>query len=241
MGQRSLNLPSYTEFIGKHEGETAFICGAGTSFLECYKSPRLDEIHDHVVVSVNSSFIAMPWDSGDPDRRFWISNDALCRWWSYWPRVRRAKANRIVRDSWSKYENELGGFHYFWPRPTSENIVNPEDEGLAYCSSIPSGIDLCIQMGVKRIFLLGVDQYMCGNKSHFWQYLPKNEQPVRMDRGLAPIEHQRRAFSYNNKAYPALKSFADLEGVVIYNCSHQSKVDVFDKISFEEALDLAKE
>jgi hypothetical protein len=236
-----MSLKPYTILKGKHEGETAFVVGAGTSLLECLKTPRWDEIHDHVVVSINSSFIEMAWGSGDPDRRYWISNDALCRWWDYFQQVKKAKANRIVRNSWEKYYKEIPDFLYFWPRPTSEGICKPEDEGLAYCSSVPTGIDLCIQMGVKRIFLLGVDQYQKDGKSHFWQFYRPGEQPRRIDRRLASWGEQTNAFNYNDIAYPALKKLADVKGVEVFNCNPESRVDAFDKITFEQALDRIKQ
>lgn len=229
------SLPEYTRFIDKHVGETAFVCGAGLSFYEVMHSKNFDKIFDQVVVSVNSSFIAMPWSKGSRDKRFWISNDALVRRWSYWPDVKQAKANKIVRDSWSKYFDEIPDFYQFSPRPTSEGKVNAEDKGLCYCSSVPSAVDLCLQMGCKAIFLLGVDQYFDGlGRSHFWQKLDIEKQPIRTDSRMAGFGEQNYAFKYNNLAFPALKEFASLCNASIYNCSMDSEVKVFEKVEFEQ-------
>jgi len=230
-------MKSYIDFVNKHTNEIAFVVGAGTSLLEVYNSPLLEHIHNHVVVSVNSSFIMMPWAGGSPEKRYWISNDALCRRWNWWPLVKKSACNKIVRDSWKPHFHEIPDFHTFHIRPTSEGIINPDDTGLAYCSSVPSGIDLCIQMGCKCIYLLGVDQYMIGEKSHFWQYLPKEKQPRRIDFMMAPHKQQKDAFKYNDMAYPALKKFAEIKNVTIYNCNPSSRVEVFDKISFTDAID----
>jgi hypothetical protein len=220
-------------------GETAFVVGAGTSLFELMQHPKFNDIHKHVVISVNSSCILMPWDKGDPARRFWISNDALCRWWSYWPKLKETVATKVIRDSWEKYEDEIPDFLYFWPRKTSEGIINPEDDGLAYCSSVPSAIDLAIFMGCKEIYLLGVDHYMEGTMSHFWQKMPKALQPVRKDNGLASIKVQKEAFNYNNIAFPALNDYANLKGVDIWNCSQNSTVFAFYKMDFSSAIDRA--
>jgi len=236
-----LELEPYTKFLDQYPGETAFVVGAGTSLFGIYRHEHLEEIHNHIVVSVNSSFIMMPWADGNSDRRFWISNDALCRRWNWWPQVKKAKSHRIVRDSWKEHYPEIPDFYKFWPRPTSEDVINPGDDGLAYCSSIPSGIDLCLQMGCKRIFLLGVDQYMIGVKSHFWQYFPVKSQPKRIDFTMATHSQQRMAFKYNDMAYPALKGFADHKGAEIFNCSPTSRVEVFPRITFDEALEIASE
>ena len=205
-------------------------------------SLHLDErINKHVVVTVNSSYIATSWDDGDPDKRYWVSNDSICRWWDYWPRLKESKCNRIVRDSWEKYFPEIPDFLQFSPRPTSEDTVDPDDEGLCYCSSVPTAVDLCLQMGCKRIFLLGVDQYMFMDKSHFWQFMNIKNQPKRCDGGMATTRQQRETFKYNNLAYPALRKFADHIGSTIYNCNIKSNVgDAFNMITYKEALEMVK-
>jgi hypothetical protein len=115
--------------------------------------------------------------------------------------------------------------------------VDPEDTGLAYCSSIPTSLDLAIKMGCSNVYLLGVDQYMLEDgKSHFWQLWDKEKQPYRIDRRIASYEEQQDTFNYNNLAYPALKKFADNEGVKVYNCSINSNVEVFAKITYFKML-----
>lgn len=235
----SLKLRPYTELRRRHKGMSAFVVGAGTSLIGWLNHPRRSTIHDHVVLSVNSSFITMPWSVGSPDRRYWVSNDALCRRWTYWGSVCKAKVNRVVRNSWERYYVELPDGYYFWPRPTSEGVVNESDDGLAYCSSVPTSIDLALQMGCNRVFLLGVDQYNLMGRSHFWQFLPENEQPKPIFMRLASHEQQAAAFRYNGLAYGALRGYADSLGAKIYNCNPLSNVDTFDKITYDEALSLA--
>lgn len=231
-----VELKSYTYFIDKYPSEISFVVGAGTSLLGIYNHPYKNKIHNHIVISVNSSIMMMPWEDGSCDRRIWISNDSLSRRWSWWVTVKKCIAYKIVRDSWKAYFEEIPDFFVFSPRPTPENIINPDDTGLAYCSSVPSAIDLSIQMGCKYIFVLGVDQYMIGDKSHYWQYWPKNKWPTRIDGVMATHNQQKDVFKYNDVAYPALKKFAENKNVKIYNCNPQSKVEVFDKITFDEAL-----
>ena len=98
-----MNLKPYTLLKDKHVGEAAFVVGSGTSL----NNLDISGIHNHVVICVNSSIVLMNWAKGKADKRYWISNDAFCRKWSYWKDVLDAKANRIVRDSWRKYFREL--------------------------------------------------------------------------------------------------------------------------------------
>ncbi len=233
----TLKLKPYTTLLNKHKGKNAFILGAGTSLLEFSNHPNFDSIHDHVVISVNSTIIIMPWADGSKDKRYWISNDALCRRWTYWPFVKKCKAIKIVRDSWKKYYDEIPDFLYFWPRPTSESIVNPEDKGLAYCSSVPTAIDLAIQMGCKKIFLLGVDHYRSKKRSHFWECYTKDRQPVMSLGGLPKWPQQKQVFDFNTKAYAALAKFAEFSGSEIINCNPKTKVSAFKTQSFDASLE----
>ena len=225
-------LTDYTILRGKHPGETAFILGSGTSILGLDLAP----IYKHVVMTVNAGILLVDWQEGSSDRRFWLSNDALCRFWDWWPSVRSAKATKIIRTSWGPYRAEVPDFLQFHRRPTPEHIINPNDTGLAYCSSIPSSLDLALQMGCKKIFLLGVDHYQKDNCSHFWQLWDKPK-PKRIDgKRVSPWNNQMWTFGYNDRAYGALKGFADHLGAEVYNCNPLSRVKAFPKISFEEAL-----
>jgi len=231
-------LPSYSKFIDCHKGEHAFIVGSGTSIY----NKDISFIQDHVVCCVNSSIMLMPWSNGSKSKRYWLSNDSGVMAWSYWKDVLSSHSNKIVRSSWNHLYNKFdtSDFSEFKIRPTPENEVNPNDTGLAYCSSVPSSLDFAIQSGCKKIFLLGVDQYQYKGKSHFWQFYPKDKQPKRwMSNNPNSFKSQQYAFGFNELAYDALKGFADYSECKIYNCNPISRIDYFDKISIEEAKEIA--
>lgn len=225
-------LRSYTELNHRHSGQTAFICGAGSSFLDCLQHPLFHNIHNHVVLSVNASLISMPWETGSPDRRYWVSNDIGNMMWSYSSKIRTAKMNRVVRDSWAKFRLPFESMFYYPRRPTSEDVINSSDAGLAYCSSVPSALDLSIYMGCKTVYLLGVDQYFKDGKSHYWEFLPLDQQPRRRDGKKNPVSEQTYAFEFNVGAFSALKDYADSVDVKVFNCSLESKINSFPKVSF---------
>lgn len=231
-------LCPYTDLLDHPNSGIAFVCGAGTSLeLDYAQHPRKDIIHKHTVISVNSSIMMMPWGSGSIDNRYWISNDALCRRWGYWRQVMSANAIKIVRDSWKPYFSDIPDFYQFWPRPTSENIIQPKDLGLAYCSSVPSAIDFCIQSGYKKIVLLGVDHYMIDGKSHFWQFWSKDKWPSGWQMLLSPKKQQQNVFeNYNQMAFSALDDFAKIKSVEIINTNPKSNVEVFDKLPLDQVL-----
>ena len=225
-------LKYYSILKNCHEGENCFICGAGLSFFDIINSNSFANIHKHVVISVNSSIIALNWEKGDRKNRYWISNDSAVRLWNYWDKAKTSKATKIIRDSWSKYYSEIPkDFLVFSPRSSNKNIDFNEDK-LSFVSSVPTAIDLALQMGCKKIFLLGCDHYTANNKSHFWQRYPKEERPTTKGH-YAPIVAQNFIFAQNMKSYQSLKNFAEYKKCDIYDCSIKGRIKVFNKIQFE--------
>jgi len=234
-------MQTYKVLENKHIGENAFVLGAGTSLYGL----DLRYIHDYVVLSVNSSILLMPWDVGSNDKRYWISNDSLVRRWSYWERVKQAHAVKLVRNSWEKYYDEIPDFLYFWRRHTPENLIDPDDDGLCYCSSVPTSIDLAIYMGCKNIFILGVDQYSKSGKRYFWQLDDKIENPFMIfknkisEKGWLPnLRQQQWTYGYDKQAYEALEKYSKIKDVKIYNCNMMSRVNAFEKIKFDMVKDI---
>lgn len=225
---------TYLTLRDKHKGQNCFIVGAGPSLYETMRHPKYKKIFKHVSIFVNSSILAIKNNYAKERRTYWISNDALVMRWTYWHDLKIANCTKIVRNSWLKYKKAIKGFLIFHPRPTAEGVVNSKDKGLAYCSSVPSALDLAIQMGCKRVFLLGVDHYMDGAKSHFWQYWTNSKWPKGP---LAAQGQQMSSFQFNLRSFKALKGYAEKKRVKIYNCSRLSRVKYFKKITFEDALE----
>jgi len=228
-------LISYEELIGKHKGETCFIFGAGPSLWHNMQHRFFKDIPKYgITIAVNSAVMAVPKFD------YWVSNDVLCRKWSWWKDVVAGKGAKVVRDSWKKYKKELNSFLFFSPRPTSEDVINVDDKGLAYCSSVPTSIDLAIQMGCKKIFLFGVDHSNHEGRHHFWQYMNKQEWPVSKPNVQDSCERQQEVFNISMKAYEALWSFAEHSKVDIYNVSrisygsYWSKVKIFRRIEMKD-------
>ena len=230
-------MNTYLSLRNKHVGESCIILGAGPSLYDLCMSYRFADIADHVVISVNSAIMSLSRFELDPEKHYWVSNDTLCRRWSYWKDVEESKCTKVVRDSWLKYKEVMTNTLFFSPRPTSEDVVNPIDEGLCYCSSVPTSIDLAIQMGCKKIFLFGVDHNDSSGRHHFWQLLySTKDRPTANANIYDSWEKQSKVFEFNNKAYKALRKFVDKRKVEIYNCSDITKVISFDRITLDYAL-----
>lgn len=262
-------MKSYGELIGTHAGETGFIFGAGTSLFKIMKHKEYKKVFDdNVNITINASILATEWEEGNPEKRYWTSNDVACMHWTYWEKVLKSKCRKLIRDSWKEKHDVLKPyeefFYEFSPRtgwdnaPTTinellhgEGVVEPKTDeekdlaikekelGLCAISSIPSAIDFAIQVGCKNIFLLGVDHYMSGKLSHFWEYFPKNKQPVVKPGGFKATHRMQNAmFEENMKTYASLERFAKKKGSEIFLCNPKSRVNCFNKIEFNEALEM---
>ncbi|KKN26822.1 hypothetical protein LCGC14_0870810 [marine sediment metagenome] len=245
--RQSRQLAEYSDISnlkGVHQGRKCFVCAAGPSigFLD------LSDIHEHVVIAINSSILLMDWDKGEKDRRYWISNDSLCLYWNFfWRNVLRSKCQKLVRTSWKPHDEKIRGhgFRYFAPRKRERLLLSSQDGRLCSNSSLPTGIDLATLLASPgaNIFLLGADHKMVSGKSHFWQFWPKEKWPQRKDKGrnYCPEQsHQIRKFQTNKHSYIALKEYANRLGSKIYNCSTRTTISdsIFPRISLERALEL---
>ena len=225
----------YTILNDKHIGETCFILGSGTSLNKIIKSSNFVGINDNVVISVNSSIIALSWDSGKPDKRYWTSNDASVMNWDYWNKVKNSKATKIIKTTWKEFYDKIPkDFLIFHPRKSGEYEVDFEDDGLCYISSMPTAIDLAIKMGCKNIFLLGCDHYFVQGKSYFWQFWPEDKRPIDNNKGKASLGFQNYMFEKNLMLYSNLNKFAEYRNSKIYDCSMNGRIKVFEKIDFED-------
>lgn len=221
------NYNSYVELIDKHIGRNAFVLAAGPSLFFNMKQSIFSILSKYgIVITVNSAVISYS------NFNYWISNDSLCRNWSWWKLVENGKGRKVVRNSWKPFRKQLKNFLYFKPRPTSEGIINPDDIGLCYCSSTTSAIDLVLQCGCKKIFVLGLDHCAVNGKDHFWQFFPRIEQPRQLRPAQGLFSQQKSLFPIHLKAYKALKKFAKHKEAKIYNCNVDSKVEIFKKIEF---------
>ena len=227
---------NYTELLDKFKDkENIFILGAGPSLFSCMENNLLfSKLKKYgIVICVNSAIMAFE------DCDFFISNDHLIVRWDYWKTILDSKCIKIVRNSWLKYEDEIKNFYIFEPRSTPEHIVDFNERGkLCYASSSVSALDLALQINnISKIFLLGIDQCKdieTNTKRYYWEYYNKKNQPRQNIPAIPSFEKQSEVFVYNNMAYKALKKFAEYKNVEIFNCNKNSKVEIFEKIKFEE-------
>jgi len=191
--------------------------------------------------AVNSAILGVEWSLPSKHGRFWVSNDALCLRWTYWDKVVKSACDVIVRDSWCKYRDLLPARTKFF-KPRSSNInLDGTEEGLCYCSSIPTCIDIAIQFKFKNIYIYGLD-HDGSNTGYFWDQWNENKKPRQVidfngERSFytkpvalrQPQEQRLAVWRENIDCFKALNDHAQKNGVNIINMNKNSSVNIFDK------------
>ena len=88
-------------------------------------------------------------------------------------------------------------------------------------------MQIAIYMGFKEIYLIGCDCDYSGEKQHFDDY------------GLKPVEEdpEKRMIL----AYQVAKEYADSHGIKIYNATRGGKLEVFERVNFDDLFHLESE
>ena len=85
-------------------------------------------------------------------------------------------------------------------------------------------LQLAVYMGFKKIFYLGLDLSNYGGQTHFFGH------------DFHSANHNDTEFPRMRAAFQKAKAQLDKLGVDVYNCSMESTLQVFPKITFEEAI-----
>ena len=224
----------YNELIGRNKVPKCYILGAGISLFNDSLHKDFYNIKD-AVISVNSSILL--GKKIHSQEKYWISNDSAVTYWSYFKDVLEDNSEIIIRNTWEQkyYDRVTRNVWMFSARENVAMALDSHEQRLCGISSVPSAIDLAIQIGYKSIYILGLDHYFYEGKSHFWQMFPKEKQPTTVQY-FAPQRMQQIMFEKNMECYEKLNDFSNKNNCKIYNCSLSSKVRAFEKIPFEKTL-----
>lgn len=217
-------------------GAECCVLGAGSSLLN-FEKKSFDNMH---CFAVNSAIMYLDWEDSGKYSRFWLSNDALCLRWTYWDKVVRSKCNIVVRDSWCKYSDILPeNVKFFKPRSSNTDLENNSDDGLCFCSSVPTCIDMALQFGFKKIYLYGVD-HDSSDVGYFWdkwktEHKPRQVVDFSKDRKFftqplalkQPLDQRIKVWEENMRCFDSLEKYSNIFNASIVNMNEKSSVKSF--------------
>lgn len=237
------NLPSRYSRLKRlkniHKGEKCFIVATGSSLT----IHDLELLKGHLSISVNS--IVMSYDKTDWRPNYYVVvDDVPVR------NVMRQKGESY--DLWHNIDPEhIIVAHYFRRRfklpkevmscrwmdiglRLNEGNVKFSDDFFLQAYNGYTVVYVCLQlavyMGCSEIYLLGCDCNYVGVNDHAFDYkVDADTQKSMQDSGAIMAQ---RMFS----AYQVAKKYADSHGIKIFNATRGGKLEVFPRISLEEAL-----
>ncbi len=224
-----------------HIGESCFIIGNGPSL----SSEDLSVLHQKNIDSfaVNRIFMIFPQTDWRPT--YYVSTDAvLIR--GILEDVKKIPAEDKFIPLQNRYYQgiEVPGAHYFFRNDKREK---DQQEGFSLdCTEQVNTrgtvtidcMQLAMHMGYRNIYLLGVDH-------NFDKVITENGEVI-IDPGVKnyfcegydddvanEVQHD---LGTTTKAYMDVRRFIDRNDVHIYNVSRQTKLEVFERMTFEEAI-----
>lgn len=226
----------FTELIPDNT-EHLFILGSGPTLFGNMVTKIWNKVIQHPILAINSSILSVDWREGEIKNRYWFSNDPMCYKWSYMDQVLSYRMNTIISSLWKKryFTNQENTYFY----KCSDEIC---DDKLLSTTSLIAAIDFVIKKQFKNIYLLGCDHCVFKSRTHFWQFLPENQQPVREDGRSVPTQSkhmQSYFFRKSMKKIESLSYYALKNSISIFNCSYISKIRCFPQQDIRD-LDVLK-
>lgn len=217
------------QYAGIHEGERCFIVCTGPSLtLE-----DVEKLRDEYTFSMNSIIKLFPKTSWRPtyyvinDKNAYINleNELLQYQSDNW-----FGSDLMIDDTHAKVDfipypmdilNHTNGLHFKDKFKFSDNPYAIVYAGHTVVFDI---IQFATYMGFKEIYLLGCDCNYSGEKRHFEEY--KDSKLV------AGNDMESKMIM----TYQVAKKYADAYGIKIYNATRGGKLEVFERVNFDDVV-----
>lgn len=227
------NIPRYRnnnlkKFFRIHDGKRCFVVANGPS-LEMADLQCLYE-HKELCFGVNGIYHAFHKTDWRPD--FYVASD---------PNMFENFGEYILSADIS-YKFLGDTYASFWKRNLPSNIYHfhlraifdlhneiPISDDISICTYdaatvIHSVLQFAFYMGFKEIYIIGADCQMVPGKTAYFDenYCVVKDRPYRLQPDLMMV------------GYEAIKKYADLHGIRIYNATRGGALDVFERVNFDE-------
>lgn len=221
------------------QGGDAWILGGGPSVTEQFQIPAdivnkvkagtlppsvysdyMEFLHDKHVIGINVAYMIGDWMDivFFGDSAFYLEHQTRLE---NYPNIVASCASNTSDVNWIRHTPMDGSC----PRgisPVQSKVAWNQNSGSA-------AISIAAHLGAKRIFLLGFDMKRVENSQHWHQlYKPKRVNPIKRVPTSDPFERHMRGF-------PKIAMDAKRMGIKIYNVCPDSAIDVFPKITLQQA------
>jgi hypothetical protein len=189
---------------------------SGVSLPSIY-SPYMSYLHDKHVIGINVAYLIGNWIDivffGDAS--FFLPHQQRL---ALFPGMKISCHAGVNKHNWIKYlpkQNEKK----FGISTTPKMVCWNGNSGAA-------AISVAVHAGAKRIILLGFDMSLNNNRQHWHDLYHRGNKS----------DPKKLPFSRHLKGFPDINKDAGKMGITILNCSPESKIEVFKKVTLKELI-----
>ena len=225
--------PEWKRIKNYYEGEKCFIVATGPSL----KIDDLNKLYDNKIFSfgVNRLYLWFEKTKWRPDYLV-VMDDKIAM--EYGEEIKKCDVpNKIIGDQlqsfWKGHRNSYKTIHRLHDH-VLEYAPNRPKFSSDICKGVYSGrtvIYTCLQiacyLGFKEIYLLGTDHNYSGNQGDASNHFHK-------DYYKGKIRPDKYVKEKAELAFEAAKNYADKHGIKIYNATRGGKLEIFERVKFDE-------
>lgn len=216
---------SLQKFKDCNKGKRCFIVATGPSLSKS----DLDKLYENKEITISMNFIHRMFDKTSWRPDYYIAADVRVH---DGLDVDTLEVNNIIigdtSEKFLKKKHKSNVYINHVVMDISEDIMPYFSEDFSRCSYTGGTVTyLCMQfavyMGIKEIYLLGVDFSGYGAQGSTYEHFYEEKK-------LKSICFAKQ----NLLAYQAAKKYADEHGIRIYNATRGGKLEVFERVNFDD-------
>lgn len=225
----SSNLSKIEQHKNKFKNKRCFIIGNGPSL----RVEDLEKLDSEVTMASNSMYILFDKTNWRPSYYFCQDPVMLTK---IIKNIRKIKCTKFIGSTGKfKHTDKNAAYYkidsenyYNGDKPKfSDDVSNIVYDGFTVTYSM---LQFAMYMGFEEIYLLGIDfNYIINDKNQ----IDKESYP---DERMATNVGGNPDIEYNLSAYEEANRYANEHGVKIYNATRGGKLEVFDRVNFDELI-----
>lgn len=217
----------------KYQGKRGFIIGTGPSLTIA----DLNQLYCRKEICFSMNGIFRAFDKTDWRPQVFIANDRNFIAEQEQELEKLPVNIKLISDFgdfyWKKRRNEsMYQYHSYWG-VFSDTLPRFSEDCAKVVYEMATVSYACIQfaiyMGIKEIYLLGMDFTIQGDYKDKSNHFVENYYTKKSETGQFHRQEQLRAFL-------AAKQYADAHGIKIYNATRGGKLEVFGRVDFDELM-----
>ena len=142
----------------------------------------------------------------------------------------------ISNDVYDEYRDKFDNLYFVYERKEVKFSEKMEEVTYTRGSSIFGMIQIAVYMGIKEIYLLGVDHTFQKEMRNGKIVINKN---IRNHMELInQVNHGLYQMDIISQEFETAKAYAESHGIKIYNATRGGKLEIFERVNFDDLFDV---